>query len=146
MTPSEEPFHVKHDNLITLMSMDKESLKSYNDIASTVLKRKGQLYLLNSSVITDFGRYVYESIKIDTAAKMVKSMEFISAIGHQASADVMTQQLGTFIPSNRTSINMQVGDQAIVFKLKERLDEGRTYTSAEMQIMQTEWGLLTREA
>ncbi len=77
---------------------------------------------------------------------MASGLEFISAIGHQASADVMTQQLGTFIPSNRTSINMQVGDQAIVFKLKERLDEGRTYTSAEMQIMQTEWGLLTREA
>jgi hypothetical protein len=143
--PTKTPFHVKHDNLITLMSMDDKSLHAYNQIENTAIKIKGKFYFLNSSVITDFGRYVYESINIDKAKNMVKRNEFISAIGHQASADVMAQQLGTNVECSRISIKMEVGDQAIVFKLKDRLDEGRIYTSAEMQNMETEWGLLTRE-
>jgi hypothetical protein len=102
------------------------------------------MYVLNSAVLTAFGEYRYELLELSAAQEILLGGEFTSAVGHAATADVLTQILGVPIPHNRINIVMQPGDQAVVFRLKERLPEGRTLTADEARHWPFELGLLTR--
>lgn len=103
-----------------------------------------KLYLLNSSILTSFGVYKYEEIALEIIGKILKQEEIISAIGHQATAEVLSELLGVPVPVNRIQIAMERGDQAIVFKLKQRLEEHKVLTKEEMKDLDYELGLLER--
>jgi hypothetical protein len=45
---------------------------------------------------------------------------------------------------NRAAISMVAGDQAVVFKLKTRLEEGRILSTEELEALPYELGLLTK--
>jgi hypothetical protein len=57
---------------------------------------------------------------------------FISAVGHQATAEILTDLLGVEVPFNRAAITMREGDSLIVFQLRVRLEEGRILTREEV--------------
>ena len=99
------------------------------------------LYILNSAVLTAYGLFEYSPLAIDTAADMVRCEEFTSAIGHEATAQVLSELLLKQIPCNRIQITMQPGEQAIVFRLKFRPEEGKVSTT--MNHDDYELGLLT---
>ncbi len=77
------------------------------------------------------------TLKVRTVSlEEVKSLlkgGFISVVGHQATADILTALLGVEVPFNRVAITMREGDSLIVFQLKMRLEEGRILSAEEVK-------------
>ena len=55
---------------------------------------------------------------------MIEDNGFISAIGHEATSQIMTDLFGINIPMNRIDFKQEVGQKAVVFKLNKRPPEG----------------------
>jgi hypothetical protein len=67
--------------------------------------------------------------------KRVKSLfelGFESAVGHQSTAEILSNLLGIEVPANRTAIKLQLGDILIVFQLGVRLAEGQVLSKKEV--------------
>lgn len=101
--------------------------------------------ILNTSILTTFGSFSYQPLSLDEAKACVAD-GFESAIGHQSTADVVSTLLGVAVPMNRQQYSQCVGDNALVFKLKGRPPEGVILSTAEIEAIGYEWGLLTRTA
>jgi Domain of unknown function (DUF1874) len=99
--------------------------------------------LLNSSILTAFGTYCYESLSLEEARHLV-SEGFVSAIGHESTARVLSELLEVTVPVRRDEYQQQVRERAIVFKLKRRPPEGAILTVDEMRSIGYELGLLIR--
>ncbi|MBS7618508.1 DUF1874 domain-containing protein [Candidatus Bathyarchaeota archaeon] len=97
----------------------------------------GKVYLLNS-LITPVNFEKFSSAKISLTridaetAKRVLSKGFISAVGHEATAKLLSRVLGLPVPSIRNSIFMEKGDKAVHFFLKQRLPEGVVLDETEL--------------
>jgi len=105
---------------------------------------KGVLYILNTPVLTSWGRYEFRPISIDEAREILASEPFVSAVGHEGTARVLTQLLGVEIPENRVRIEMRAGDRALVFRLLVRLPEGKVLGEEELKELPYELGLLEK--
>ncbi|MBI2806664.1 MAG: DUF1874 domain-containing protein [Planctomycetes bacterium] len=103
----------------------------------------GTVFILNTPILTAFGEWRFEPLAIDQAKAIIR-LGFVSAVGHAASAQFLTLQLGVEVPVNRVAIEMQPGDQAVVLRLQGRLPEGKVLTEDEMKALPFELGLLTR--
>jgi hypothetical protein len=141
---SDQPYHKwKTEDILLLLSEDKKSIEQFDTIAE--IKFDHKMYLLNSAIVTAQGTYLYETLLPDDAHRLIQTTSFISAIGHESTADILSKKTGLNIPANRIAINMQAGDQAIVFKIKSRMEEGKVYTRDELSGLVMEYGLLTRQ-
>lgn len=49
---------------------------------------------------------------------------WMSAVGHQSTADLMSEVLGIEVPMNRLTVQAQEGDTFLCFKLNSRPPEG----------------------
>lgn len=89
--------------------------------------------LLNCAIITGGeGLYEYKPISVDQAKEIIKD-GFISAIGHQATAQVLSTLLETEIPANRIQFKQGLNQKAVVFSLNKRIEEGRILTVEEIE-------------
>jgi hypothetical protein len=70
----------------------------------------------------------------------------LSAIGHDSTAGILTELLEIPVAVNRSPFAQEVGQDALVFKLKSRAPEGVILTEAEIEKIGYEFGLLTRIA
>lgn len=134
-------------SLQDLLSDSQEARNKYDSIEPQPI-HKGELYLLNSSIITSFGQYDYQQMGIEEVKKLLATYPKapISAIGHHSTAEVFSEMIGQKINVNRVSIQMGVGDTAIIFKLKNRLEENKVLTKEEMATLEYEFGILKRVA
>ena len=89
--------------------------------------------LFNGTVATTNGLYEISDIDTDTARELLQTYGFISAIGHEATATIMRELLEQPIMMNRIQFHQEVGQIAIVFKLKERPDEGVVLNREEVE-------------
>lgn len=105
---------------------------------------KMPLALLNTSILTAEGTYTLRDITTDEARELVASSELDSAIGHVATALVMEQLLGTEIPVHRQVFTQQPGQQALVFKINGRPEEGKILTAEEIEAIGYKFQLLIR--
>ena len=81
-------------------------------------------YVLNSPILTGFGDWCYSGpISIDQAKRLLDK-GFVSAIGHQGTAELLSALLEQEIPCDRKAVELAPGDRALVFRLLERLPEG----------------------
>jgi hypothetical protein len=111
--------------------------------------KKARLTLLNTSVVSEYGTYIYEQISLDEAREMVREFQqqgktVQSAIGHQSTADLLSTLLGFTVSVNRVEFKQSLDDIALVFKLKRRPPEGKILTREEIEEIGYEFGLLTR--
>lgn len=97
------------------------------------------IYILNS-LITPFdfnttrGAIVkFKRIGIEEAKAILTKQPFISAIGHEATAKLLTQILGISIPTNRIQVFLKPGDMCLHFVLQERLPEGKVLSEEELK-------------
>jgi hypothetical protein len=96
------------------------------------------VYLLNSLVIpVDFLKTPVVWVRMRKAdikeVMQVLQRGFMSAIGHEGTARLLTELLGVQVPYNRVSVSLQPGDVAIHFVLKTRLPEGKVLSYEELQ-------------
>ena len=64
---------------------------------------------------------------------------FVSAVGHETTAQAITSQLGVQVSFNRVSIKLVPGDVLIVFQLLARLPEGKILSQDEMKQVAAKW-------
>lgn len=88
---------------------------------------------------TTNGLYSIEDIDVETAKQHIQENGFISAVGHEATADILSEILEVHIPMNRIQFHQEVGQIAIVFKLNTRPDEGSILNKEE--VMKIGYGL-----
>lgn len=101
--------------------------------------------ILNTSILTSFGLYKYEPVKLETIATQLQAgLSYQSAVGHQSTADILTELLGVPVPMNRIEYKQEAGDVALVFKLKGRPEEGQILSCKEIEKIGYEFGALHR--
>jgi hypothetical protein len=100
----------------------------------------GKIYLLSTGYIPiaehllEKGKgvkLIQRKITIDEAKELIRE-GFVSAVGHEATANLLTRLLGTNIPTNRIQVFLEPGDRAISFVLRVRLPEGKILTDEEI--------------
>jgi hypothetical protein len=64
---------------------------------------------------------------------------FVSIIGHESTAEVLSSLLGIAIPMNRSSIKLQKTDTLIVFQIRARLPEGKILSKEELENLPIEF-------
>lgn len=103
---------------------------------------------LNTAILTSTGSFRY---KIETLGylkhmvAMYPELEKLSAIGHQSTADILTELFDFSIPLNRIQYKQEVGDYCIVFKLNGRPEEGKVLTREDIEKIGYEFYVLTKE-
>jgi Domain of unknown function (DUF1874). len=68
---------------------------------------------------------------------------FVSAVGHEATAQVITTKLNIPVQVNRINIKLVPGDVLIVFQLLSRLPEGKILSQDELRQMAAKWYVVT---
>jgi hypothetical protein len=103
------------------------------------------LYVLNSATLPLVEGKVYlikaKQISVKEASEMLKKEKFVSAVGHEATAQALSNIFGVNIPYNRIQIYLDHGDKLISIILKKRLPEGQVLKTVEEleQIGYTIW-------
>lgn len=96
------------------------------------------IYLVNAfsiSMISQFDKckvYV-RKINRETAKDILQNNDFISAVGHEGTAKVLSSLLGIKVESNRKFIQLNHGDKAIVAQINARLPEGKVLSEEELR-------------
>jgi len=67
---------------------------------------------------------------------------FTSAVGHEATSQIISVQTGIQVPTNRISIKLAPGDVLIVFQLLARLPEGKILSQDDLRQMPAKWFLV----
>lgn len=102
--------------------------------------------LLNTSILTGDGEYILTTIPLESAKELMNIYgdNIDSAIGHQSAADIMTSLLEREVSVNRQMFEQKVGQQALVFKLNGRPEEGKILTKEEIEKIGYKFQMLTR--
>jgi len=98
----------------------------------------GRLYLLSTGYVpVDLEKWkkvvLVQRIVSVQEAKQLLANGFVSAVGHQSTADIMSAVLGIPVPYNRVQVFLEPGDEAVCFILKARPPEGRVLSKEELQ-------------
>lgn len=119
-------------------------------------------YLFNTSILTAHGTFRYTPITLDHARELAQLSygsthpgftdddrqigmgPLVSAIGHESTAQILTTLLGVPVEVSRIQAGQEVGDLAIVMKLRGRPPEGKILTRDEVEAIGYEFGLIER--
>lgn len=102
-------------------------------------------YLLNAAVITSPGVYSYRLLSRAEAADWIRQNDWVSRIGYQATADHVRELSGVCPTLSRDASTMQVGDVALVVRLKYRVQDPGQKASWQPSGDDWEYGLLVKE-
>jgi hypothetical protein len=103
------------------------------------MERQNKIYVMNTLIIPiDFNKYPkaiieFKKISVEETKQILQNNSFISAIGHEGTAKLLSQILNINIPVNRISIYFEKGDIGIHFFLKSRLPEGKVLSYEELK-------------
>ena len=110
-----------------------------------------RLILLNTSILTAHGTFSYEPLTLAQAQTLVNEWrtagrEIVSAIGHQATADLLSSLLAYEVAARRIAFYQTVEDVGLVFKLRGRIPEGQVLDREQLESVGYEFGWLQRLA
>lgn len=102
-------------------------------------------YIFNTTIIVNSGIYKLSDITTERAKEILSDNNFISAIGHDSTAEIISSVLGINVPINRINASFdEVGDLAVCFKLNSRPKEGSILSLEDLQEIGFSWKLLER--
>jgi hypothetical protein len=106
-----------------------------------------RFYVLNSAVITGFGTFKYEPMTVIEARSWLADNDWHSTIGYPETCRFFNRMFGTSIVANREQVKLEIGDEALVFRLRKRLDdiESKGQVGIETIKKYLEIGKLTRK-
>ena len=108
-----------------------------------------KLYIANAFSINMLSLLPGEKATVNIAritlefARQLVQAPFESAVGHEATAQLLTAQLGVEVPYNRVSISLAPGDTLIVAVPATRLPEGKVLSLEELQSLPVHYFLVT---
>lgn len=109
------------------------------------MENKKPVAILNGAVITAEGVYSCRTISLAEGKRLIQSAPaVISAVGHNATAEIISDLLGMDIPLNRIDFHQEAGQQALVFKLNRRPPEGVILSRDEIEAFGYYFQLLSR--
>lgn len=105
-----------------------------------------KLFIMNTTIIINDGIYSMKTISLDEAKEIIsENPDFISAIGHDSTAQIISSVLGTEVPMNRINASFDIpGERALCFKLNSRPKEGAILSYEDLVEIGFSWKLLTR--
>jgi len=96
------------------------------------------LYLFNSPILPleDQKAIIFaKKLTFEEAYKLYHKYKqrdtIVSAIGHQATAELLSRLFKDHIPANRMRVELKEGDKVLAFTLKQRLPEGKIIQNAK---------------
>lgn len=102
-------------------------------------------YILNAPILTNYGTFNFRKVSVEEAKEFVNvNGDIISAVGHQGTAEILSEILEKKVECNRIQVSMEPGDQALVFRLLTRLPEGIVLSKEELESLKFELGVLER--
>jgi NAD-dependent DNA ligase len=91
-------------------------------------------FILNS-LITPFkdktANFFIKKVNLEEA-KLFIPKKFISAVGHQATAELISSLLEVEVKVNRVQVFFEIGDEALAFVPRQRLPEGKVLNKEEL--------------
>jgi len=75
-------------------------------------------------------------------AREILAQGYDSAVGHEATAKLASQQLGLPVPVNRKAISLKPSDKLLVLQLLQRLPEGKVLNDEESKMFPMKWFLV----
>lgn len=103
------------------------------------------LYVLNTTILTNTGLFKLSDVSLEEVKELISSNpNFVSGIGHQSTADIISSLIGASVPMNRINVYMEKGDIALCFKLDKRPEEGSILSVEQIQELGFSWKLLER--
>jgi len=101
-------------------------------------------FVMNTTIIPNDGLFHLKTISEMEAKHWIATKKWISAVGHPATARVISDLLDVNVPADRIQVTFEPGDEALVFKLDTRLPEGKVLTVEELQDLPFSWKILKR--
>lgn len=102
-------------------------------------------YLLNSAVITGPGTYTYRLVQRAEAVAWLRAGEFISRIGYPATASHIAEISDIMPELSRESTVLLPGDEALVVRLKYRVQDPAQKACLQPSDDDWEYGFLVRK-
>jgi len=96
------------------------------------------IYVLNTLIVPvnfdedNEARVTLRRVSLEEAKSLLEN-NFLSAVGHEGTAQVLSELLGVQIKLNRINVFMKKGDKGLHFFMKKRLPEGVVLTSEELK-------------
>ena len=97
------------------------------------------IYVLNTLIVPiNFDKYrrvkiTLTQISVEEARMILEGTKFVSAVGHEATAKLLSQLLQIEIPFNRIQVYFEPNDVGIHFFLKTRIPEGKILSEEELK-------------
>ncbi len=103
-----------------------------------------KIVLLNTSIATSYGAVVYAPLALENARWLAnhRNSAVNSAIGHESTAQILSELLRIDVPVNRQQYAQATGDIAIALKLNGRPPEGRILSRAEIEEIGFSFGVM----
>jgi len=101
-------------------------------------------YLLNSAVITSEGVYEYRLVSPTEAREWLRAGGWVSRIGYPQTADHIEKLSGVRPELSREASPMEVGDEALVVRLRYRVADPSQKGSVAIGSQDWEYGILRR--
>mgnify|MGYP000269760023 CR=1 FL=1 len=95
------------------------------------------LYVFNAKIVPIALNYTralieYKKLIVEEAKTLIREKKFISAVGHTATAELLSKLLDVEIPTNRITVELHPGDEILCFGLRSRLPEGKVLSKEEL--------------
>lgn len=103
-----------------------------------------KITLLNTAILTAFGTFDFQPVSLSGVLDLLKTTRFESAIGHAATAEILSDLLGISVKVNRVEYTQGIDETAVVFRLKSRITEGKVLNRRELEAIGYEFGILRR--
>ena len=102
------------------------------------------VYLLNTTVVPSGTDGIWETRTLPVeAARLNLENGWVSAVGHDSTAEICSAVLGVDVPVNRVAVKPIPGDRLLCFKLKNRAPEGVVLNREQLEELGYEWVLMT---